>query len=141
MGIVCAVTIFDQITKLIVRKYTCLRVNGFLSIEYSENTGAAWNVFSGHASILAAFGVGAMVAIILFRKSFEGARQKLAWAMIFGGILGNTIDRIVRGYVVDFISIDLQFYRWPTFNVADSFLFIGVAILLFTFQKKAQKAN
>jgi signal peptidase II len=139
----CAIVLCDQATKFAARRilrYGDVRINDFLFIKYSENTGAAWGMFAGRAAILAGLGICAMLAMVLFRRSFVGVWQKLSAAIIFGGILGNTIDRILNGYVIDFVSVDLKFYRWPTFNVADVALFLGVAILLFTFQKKTQKA-
>jgi signal peptidase II len=80
-----------------------------------------------------------MVAMVVCWKYFRTTVQKILASLIFGGILGTTIDRIFRGHVIDFIALDLKFYRWPTFNIADSAICIGTIILLFTFQKKPQK--
>ncbi|MDR1401621.1 MAG: signal peptidase II [Puniceicoccales bacterium] len=138
-----AIAICDQITKFAVQKFAginAIRINSFLSLRYAENTGAAWSMFRGHAWILSAIGILAMAALFLFRKYFETSIQKFMAAAVAGGILGNTADRIARGYVIDFIDVDLKIYRWPTFNIADAAICIGVIILLFTFQKKAQKA-
>jgi signal peptidase II len=138
------IVLCDQVTKLVARlflKNNHLRANAFLSFEYSENTGAAWSIFKGHASVLALLGLATMATLVLFRRSFIAAGQKFSVAMVFGGILGNTIDRIFHGYVTDFVSLDLKFYRWPTFNIADVAILFGVAILLFTFQRKSQEAR
>jgi signal peptidase II len=116
-----------------------ITVTSFLSFFYAENTGSAWSMFREHSTILAAFGIVAMVAMLLLRKHFETLLQKISAAIVFGGILGNTIDRIFRGHVIDFISLDLKFYRWPTFNVADGAICTGAAILLFTLQKNTQR--
>ncbi|MDR1413540.1 MAG: signal peptidase II [Puniceicoccales bacterium] len=141
--ITSVVALSDQLTKTAMRMLADsngIRINSVLSLSYGENTGAAWSMFRGHVVLLSAIGILAMIALFLFRKYFESSVQKIFAAVVAGGILGNTIDRIWRGYVIDFINVDLKIYRWPTFNVADAAICIGVIILLFTFQKKAQKA-
>ncbi|MDR2432639.1 MAG: signal peptidase II [Puniceicoccales bacterium] len=140
----CLVVLVDQATKIIVQTFVkndVIRVNSFLSFTYSENTGAAWSMFGGHSSILAMLGVLSMVILGFAHKQFRTTFQKILGAMVFGGIFGNTLDRIFRGYVVDFIGIDLKFYHWPVFNIADSVICMGVIILLFTFRQKVQKAR
>ncbi|MDR0692968.1 MAG: signal peptidase II [Puniceicoccales bacterium] len=140
----CLVVLVDQVTKIIVQTFVkndVVRINSFLSFTYSENTGAAWSMFGGHSSILAMIGVLSMVVLGLAHKQFKTTFQKILGAMVFGGIFGNTLDRIFRGHVIDFIGVDLKFYHWPIFNVADSVICMGVIILLFTFRKKVQKAR
>ena len=95
----------------------------------------------GHATLLGIFGIIAMVAILLLYKNFTNFFQKCAIGLIFGGIMGNTIDRFWHKYVIDFICVDLKFYQWPAFNIADSALCIGAIIFLFTFFAKPQEAN
>jgi signal peptidase II len=134
----------DQTTKIIVQTFVkndVIRINSFLSFVYAENTGAAWSMFGGHSSILAMFGVLSMVILGLAYKQFKTAFQKVLGAMVFGGIFANTLDRIFRGYVIDFIGVDLKFYHWPVFNIADSVICMGVIILLFTFRQKKQEAR
>ncbi|MDR2603716.1 MAG: signal peptidase II [Puniceicoccales bacterium] len=140
----CLVVLVDQTTKIIAQtfvKNNVIRINSFLSFAYFENTGAAWSMFGGHSSILAILGVLSMVVLGFAHKQFKTTFQKILMAMVFGGIFGNTIDRIFRGYVIDFIGIDLKFYQWPVFNIADSVICMGVIILLFTFRQKVQKAR
>ncbi|MDR1595752.1 MAG: signal peptidase II [Puniceicoccales bacterium] len=130
------VAICDQWTKHTVAMFgpqPVIASRPFLSLSYSENTGGAWSAFHGHPYPLAAVGVVTMAAILLCRKYFSTSAQKILMAIIFGGILGNTIDRIFRGYVIDFIALDLQFYRWPTFNLADCVICVGTLVFLFTF--------
>ncbi|MDR2629193.1 MAG: signal peptidase II [Puniceicoccales bacterium] len=140
----CLVVFVDQATKIIVQAFAendGIRINSFLSLVYFENTGAAWSMFGGHPTILAMLGVLAMIVLGLAHKQFKTTFQKVLGAMIFGGIFGNTLDRIFRGYVIDFIGVDLKFYHWPVFNIADSAICMGVIILLFTFREKVQKAR
>ena len=86
-------------------------------------------------------GLGVITAMVFFRKNFKNFLQRASLALIASGIIGNTIDRIVHGYVIDFISIDLKFYQWPVFNIADSAIFCGVMILSFTFLRKVKEAK
>ncbi|MDR1891375.1 MAG: signal peptidase II [Puniceicoccales bacterium] len=149
IGYLCLIIAFlttsiDQITKATARAFirnNIIRINSFLSFAYSENTGAAWSMFVGHSSILAILGIVSMVILGLIYEQLDTSFQKILAAMIFGGIFGNTLDRIFRGYVIDFISIDLKFYRWPVFNIADSIICVGIVILLFTFRQKVQEAR
>jgi signal peptidase II len=143
--VACLVLAIDQLAKhgagAVWRDFPKSVVPGFLSFGYAENTGAAWSTFSGGSRWLAALGVSAMVVAVIFRKIFNSFQKKFAAALIFAGICGNTVDRIIRGCVIDFIAVDLKFYRWPMFNVADCAIFVGIGILLFTFHKKAQEAG
>jgi len=104
----------------------------FFSIVYSTNTGAAWGMFSGFGILLGIFGVAAVAAIFFMRKHLELKRpsMQLVFGLISGGIIGNVVDRVRIGHVVDFLDFQLGFYRWPTFNVADSAMVIGVSIYI-----------
>jgi signal peptidase II len=138
-----SVVLLDQSTKWAARDFVgdgVVHPWPFLALRRSENTGAAWSAFSGHANALAVLGIVVLVSLLLGRRHFTTFGQKFSIALVFGGILGNTIDRIFRGHVVDFIDFSLGSYHWPTFNLADGSLCIGVAILLFTFHGKGQEA-
>jgi len=108
-------------------------INGIVSFTYTENTGAAWSMFEGQRWLLVG-GTGVMLAalfVVLLCGMFKN--QKLAIAggiLVFAGGLGNLIDRIFRGYVVDFIRT--EFMDFPIFNVADCFVVIG-AVWLFIY--------
>ncbi len=142
-GAVAALAIvLDQATKLWVSEASGIPygvyppdggipvIPGFLSIVYCTNSGAAWGMFSGQGVILAILGIVAVVAIVLARRHLELERRtmQLVFGLICGGILGNLVDRLRIGRVIDFIDADLGFYRWPTFNIADSCLVVGVAL-------------
>ncbi len=139
-----AVYLLDQATKLWILYGSGLELGayppfggyevipGVFAIVYAVNEGAAWGMFKGHSEWLALVQVVALAAIAVFRKQLELYRIPVQWAfgLITGGILGNLTDRIRLGHVVDFLDVDLQFYRWPTFNVADSCIVIGVGLYL-----------
>ncbi len=109
-------------------------IDGFFYFVNVTNSGAAWGMFSNHTILLALLGFAALGAIYFFRRQLELAKPLLQYTfgMLCGGILGNLIDREVKGRVVDFWDFHLWHgYRFPAFNVADSFITIGVTIYLF----------
>lgn len=113
-------------------------IPGFLRFSYWENSGVAFGLFDTVASawkpyVLASIAAVAVVAIIIYSVHVPAERRLMqaALAIITGGILGNFIDRVARGCVIDFIDFHIyDTFRWPTFNVADSAITIGIALLL-----------
>src|SRR6058998_2971359 len=140
-GLACFVFLLDQATKLIVRK--CLDygdqrdiVHGFFKLVHWGNTGAAWSLFRGNNNILAGIALAALVILFFTRHHFDhhtlGGQVSLG--LIFGGILGNLTDRLLRDHVIDFLYFyvirrDEQEAGFPAFNVADSAICIGVGLL------------
>ncbi len=135
---------FDHLTKWLVRtgmephRSAIEVVPGYLRISYVMNTGVAFGFFQEIESawkplILASMAVIAVVVILIYSSKMPWNRALLhtALAVTMGGILGNFIDRVVHGYVVDFIEFHVHdsFY-WPTFNIADSAITVGIALLL-----------
>lgn len=140
---ILALAIFaaDQLTKLIVLNYLDqseekIVLSGFFKFVHWGNTGAAWSMFHGKNDLLAVVSFLALIALALCRRRFE-PQKTLGWislGLIFGGIAGNLLDRVVHKHVVDF----LYFYvdrrnggelGFPAFNVADSAICIGVGLL------------
>lgn len=130
----------DQITKwLVVGKTSSLLTSpyvvipGFADFVSVRNTGAAWGMFSGNGLFLFIIAVIVFILLILFFKSItEGYFERaLGIFMVFSGIIGNSLDRLFRGSVVDFIDLHIHnFYHWPAFNIADSSICIGVIIII-----------
>lgn len=107
-------------------------IGGFFYIIHVGNTGAAWSMFSGKSVMLALLAAGTLIAIFFWRHSL-GLRERLsqiAFGLLCGGIVGNLIDRLVYGHVVDFIDLHFGSYIYPTFNVADSGICVGVILYL-----------
>jgi signal peptidase II len=143
IGWVVAIVILDQITKAIVDRtmplhHTIPLIDGFFNLTYIRNTGAAFGLFAGsHEVFRLPFLIGVSILAIGFilvmlkrlRESEAGLAAALAF--ILGGAIGNLIDRIFYGEVIDFLDAYWSIYHWPAFNVADSFITIGVAITLF----------
>lgn len=102
-------------------------IPGFFNLVYAVNYGAAWGMFEGFSWLLVCLAFLVLALIAIFRHYLELAKPVHQWTfgLISGGITGNTIDRIARGHVVDFLDFHLPYYRWPTFNIADSAIVIG----------------
>lgn len=121
--------ILDLISKHLTANLSTQAIPGFFKIEYAQNTGAAWSIFSGSTLALAIISIFASLALVfyaVFAKT-NSALFHVSLALIVGGALGNFYDRAIFGFVRDFIK--LEFINFPTFNVADSFLTVGVACL------------
>jgi signal peptidase II len=107
-------------------------IKGFFYIVHVGNTGAAWSMFSGQSVLLATLALATLVAIFFWRSAL-GLRDRLAqicFGLLCGGIVGNVIDRLAYGHVVDFIDLHFGSYVYPTFNVADSGICVGVGFYL-----------
>ena len=136
-----ALVILDQLMKQIVVSSFNLGesmvINSYLSWTYIQNNGAAFSILSGGGAIQKAFLltvsllVSVMVMVWIHKTPAINRQRLFGQFMLLSGALGNLLDRAQYGYVVDFIDIHYQNYYWPVFNVADSFIFIGVILLLF----------
>jgi len=141
IGLVALLVVaLDQLTKLLVLKflgYTQEKViiDGFFKLVHWANTGAAWSLFRGNNDLLALVAVVALVVLFFSRHHFDSRTLlgQIAFGLIFGGILGNLIDRLVRGHVIDFLYFFVQQRSgdvgFPAFNVADSAICTGVALV------------
>ena len=105
-------------------------IDGFLYITHTINTGAAWGIFGEHTEYLAIFSVVATIALIVLLLYIKRAFGAFSLALIIGGAVGNAIDRIRLGWVVDFIDAYIFGYDFPAFNVADSAITVGVFLLI-----------
>ena len=132
------VVILDQITKYFVLKYIVVGASvqlfgSVLVLSHIANTGAGFGIFKGFNSALSFFSVFVIGMIIyLYNKIPKEKMPQLFFGLILGGAIGNLIDRLMYGSVIDFID----FGFWPAFNVADMALSIAVVGLIFYFWKK-----
>jgi len=134
-----AVTAADQWTKQLVRDgfaYGEIRpvLAGFFNLTYIRNTGAAWGLFGGRNNGLVLLSVLMLGALVAFRRSFLAncLSHRIALGCMVGGIVGNLMDRVRLGYVVDFLDFHWGARHFPAFNVADSAICIGVGIYILT---------
>ncbi|MCL4492604.1 MAG: signal peptidase II [Nitrospirae bacterium] len=142
--IALSVFVLDQLAKYLIRTYIgpfdVIRVLPFFNIVYVENIGSAFGMFKGLGNtffvIIALLAMALISALIIRDKD-----NRLIFSLILGGTAGNLMDRIIHGYVIDFLDVYAGRYHWPAFNVADSALTIGVALLIcktfFNFSRNA----
>lgn len=107
-------------------------IEGFFHLVHVGNTGAAWSLFAGQSYLLAALAVATLAAIFVWRRALElhHPRVQLAFGLLTGGVVGNLLDRVRHGHVVDFLDFHFGSYVYPTFNIADSGICIGVVLYL-----------
>ncbi|HWA27074.1 MAG TPA: signal peptidase II [Lacunisphaera sp.] len=100
----------------------------FFNLVHVGNTGAAWSMFSGMSAWLGLLAVGTLVAMFVWRHTL-GLRHPAiqpAFGLLSGGIVGNLVDRFRHGHVIDFLDFHFGSYIYPTFNIADSGICVGV---------------
>ncbi|MBN1866873.1 signal peptidase II [Candidatus Sumerlaeota bacterium] len=133
-----AIVLIDQATKAWVARSlwppdshrAVTVIPGLLEFRAAMNTGAAFSLFQRHPGLLAAIASLLALAVLVWRFAFPppDTLGRLALGFIFGGAVGNLIDRFRLGYVVDFIRAHWRQYSWPTFNVADSCICVGIGL-------------
>lgn len=138
--VVALVVALDQLSKLWIdanRPQTEL-LPGFLDLVYVKNYGAIFGLVHSHTELFITLGIAASVIILVFLYYFPPATTvgMLSFALILSGAVGNLIDRIRFGYVIDFISFHVhELFHWPAFNVADAALTVGILMLIYYFYK------
>lgn len=107
-------------------------VEAFFNLAYVENRGCAWGMLQGHVWPLAVFGLLALALLFWKRAAVfpSGALGACAEWLLYGGILGNLIDRVARGCVVDMFDFHWGVHHFPCFNVADAYITVAAAILV-----------
>jgi signal peptidase II len=137
-----AIVLLDQGTKALVVRSLGLHeylplVDGLLSLSHVRNRGAAFGILSDwdlpyQTALLSALSLGALVAIAVYflRLPASARLPRAALALVLGGAVGNLLDRVRLGYVVDFVHVYWRRYQWPDFNVADSAITVGVTLLV-----------
>lgn len=148
--VLAGIVLLDQATKWIIVSHSGFPrgfyppsggvevIPGFFNLVYAINHGAAWGMLQGYAWLLVCLAILVLALIGFYRRELELHRpfRQILFGLISGGIVGNTIDRLFRGHVVDFLDFHLPFYRWPTFNVADSAIVVGtIWFILLQFRK------
>ncbi len=132
------IILLDQLTKYLVNSYyqQIPNKNFFLfTIDYVKNYGAAFDLLSGNRIFLSITSIAISIILLFFIVNKNNAKyiDLLSYSFILGGSLGNGIDRITKGYVLDFININ--FINFPVFNVADISINIGVLLIFYSYLK------
>jgi signal peptidase II len=107
-------------------------IQGFFHLVHVGNTGAAWSLFAGQSAFLAALAGITLLGIYLWRKhlGLHDLRVQIAFGLLCGGIVGNFVDRLLHGHVIDFLDFHFGDYIYPTFNFADVGICTGVVLYL-----------
>ena len=139
LGLALAIFIADQLTKMLILGSYQLGdstyVTSFFNIVRAHNTGAAFSFLASASGwqrwFFTAIGVAAAVFIIWMLRAHAGKKLfSFALALILGGAVGNVVDRLLHGYVVDFVQVHWRGWYFPAFNVADSAITVGAACLI-----------
>lgn len=132
VSVVTSVFLVDQVSKYFITRslglYESWPTDSFIRLVHSRNTGTAFGLFPDQTTVLIIASLLAIIFLFYFYRTqaFSNQLLRIAIGLQLGGAFGNLIDRIVDGSVVDFIDVGW----WPIFNLADSFITIGVAILI-----------
>jgi signal peptidase II len=140
LWIAVVVVAFDQLTKFAATDYLAqhgeIHLTPFLNLVLVHNTGAAFGFLNGAGGWQNVFFIIVAVAASIFilwmyrRLSVRDKLLAIALMLVLGGALGNLIDRLIHGYVIDFIDVYYGTWHWPAFNVADSAITIGAVLLV-----------
>lgn len=129
--------IIDIISKLIVSRVCILNnsvsvINNFFSITYTHNYGGAWSLFSDSTILITVISIIVIIGIIIYlsKKKINNKIESLGYAFLLGGAIGNLIDRIIYGYVIDFLDFNIFGYNFPIFNIADMGIVIGIFLII-----------
>ena len=151
IGVSLVLIALDQITKMFVVYNMHLHesiaiIKGFFNLTYIRNPGAAFGIFAtANSAFRLIFFVGTsilalgLLGTIFYRLHHDDVWGQLTVSSIFGGAIGNLIDRLRYGEVIDFLDFHVSGYHWPAFNVADSAISIGVVSLLIIFALDKKK--
>lgn len=127
----------DQISKILVDNFILLNdsvpiIEGFFSLRYIRNTGAAWGMFSNNTMVLAIISLIFLFFVIKYVNETKEMNKLnvVSFGLIIGGIVGNLIDRVIRRFVVDFFSFNIFGYNFPVFNIADTLIVVAVILLV-----------
>lgn len=146
-GIIAAMVILaDQATKFLIENTFSLTdsitfIPGIIDFVYVQNTGAAFSMLNRHTWILAIISVVFSIAIILYliKSQPQDILMNLCGGLILGGAIGNGIDRVMKGFVVDFI--EFTFFNFPVFNIADIAITVGGVLVVIAVMKKDKKTE
>ncbi len=150
LGLALAILLADQFTKVLILGYYKLGdatpVTSFFNVVRAHNTGAAFSFLAAASGwqrwFFTAIGVAAALFITWLLRAHAGQRLfSFALACILGGAIGNVVDRLLHGYVVDFLDFYWRNWHFPAFNVADSAITIGAACLILDELRRVRKTT
>lgn len=136
IGLSSVFLIIDILVKLFVKNNMLVNesikvIDKFFYLTYVKNTGAAWSIFSGKQTFLVIVTSIVIIGLIayLYKKKEYKKIEIIGYGLLLSGALGNLIDRILYGYVIDYLDIYIFNYNYPVFNIADCCIVIGIVLL------------
>jgi signal peptidase II len=148
LGVAAIALLIDQLSKITITKLFAygesMAVTSFFNLVLVYNKGAAFSFLASETGwqrhVLTAVGIGAAVFIIYLLKRHAGQRM-FCWALalILGGAVGNVVDRIAYGHVIDFLDVYVGRWHWPAFNIADSAICIGAILFILDELRRVKK--
>lgn len=148
LGIATIVLVLDQITKIAITRAfeygESYPLTSFFNLVLVYNKGAAFSFLADQGGwqryFFTVLGIAAALFIVYLLKKHAGQRL-FCWALalILGGAVGNVIDRIMYGHVIDFLDFHVNNWHWPAFNVADSAIFLGAALFIIDELRRVNK--
>ena len=140
LGLSFLAVLLDQLSKLLIadnmQLYQSINIMPYVNLTYVHNTGAAFSFLSEAGGwqrwffAALAIVIGSVIAVWLSRLKAHETLMAVSLSLVLGGAIGNLIDRLAYGYVIDFLDIYVQSWHWPAFNVADSAITLGVVLML-----------
>lgn len=140
----------DQLSKYWIAQHfqpgDAQMITSYFSLVFARNTGAAFSLFADQPGWQRGFFIAVALAaslfiLVLLQRKQGGLLTRLALGLILGGALGNVIDRVTLGYVIDFLWFHIHQYAWPAFNIADSAIDAGAALLIWDSIKSGKTAK
>lgn len=136
------IVIVDLISKLVIDKLlktneTISIINNFFGITKVFNRGASFSMLIGYRLLFILIGIITIVVLFKYLNNFKiNNRNIFAFSLLIGGIIGNLIDRVIYGYVIDFLDFNIFGYDAPIFNIADTCICIGAFLLFYAIMKR-----
>ena len=138
--LILSIIAFDQVTKLAILNkfanpesfYQGMEITSFLNFVLVRNRGISFGLFSEYeiSWLISILTIGIVIILFVWMRKLGGSALALYFSLIIGGAIGNLVDRLNYGFVVDFIDFHFFGWHWPTFNIADSAITLGVLLLL-----------
>lgn len=140
--LIFSLLIADQLTKMVVAQTispfrSIIIIPGFLNLTHTHNRGAIFGFFSqsGGPLVYVLLTIASLLALgfvvyYFFKTPLTEKIMKISLSLVLAGALGNLLDRLVKGYVIDFVDLYIKKWHWPTFNVADASITIGAFLLI-----------
>lgn len=145
--IIFGILILDQITKILIYKFissgeSIKIINNFFYLSFHKNSGAAFGIFHGNLLFLICVSILILIYLIYeMKNNLKNMKIFYSICILIGGLLGNLMDRVFLGYVRDFLEFKIFNYNFPIFNISDTFITIGVSLLILFILMEEKNGN